>query len=479
MKKKDKVEITFIGGMAEEVTGSCTMIKFKGKTVLVDMGMSQGGHTVYNNYVSNRDFLRQIKPKEIDAVIITHSHADHLGLIPCLFSGGTCDAKIFVAKHSKGIMREMLIDSASIMERDALLLTQQKSKPFEPFYNEKDVNVCLDHMIEVEPLTSVEVVEGITLTFYPNAHILLSQQAELVFDTIPVKKRVVFTGDLGNLINIKDKFYMDDFHPIEKTDYLISESTYGASSKRNAEKDYAKDLEKMKSVISQFTSIGSVLIPTFSLDRTPYFMWLVYNLFKDDEEFKVPVLIDSPLAIRLLKVYENILEGDKLDKWHEMLNWKNFKFVTEPEESQYWVSSEQHKLVLSASGMMQQGRSVRYLKALLPGANNCILCAGYMGENTLGYKIKESKDNETVMIQGKPYKNRCNIVDLKCFSGHMQHNDLVNYLSSIKVSNKILLVHGEMNGKMELKKELENKLHDEYKTTKVVAVNRSTKLTFD
>ena len=478
MKVKDKVEITFIGGMSEEVTGSCSMIKFKDQIILVDFGMCQSGHTVYNNYITNRDFLKQIKPKDITAVVITHAHADHLGLLPWLFTGGNCQAKVYVALNSIPIMKEMLLDSAGIMERDSLLLTQQKDRLFVPFYNEKDVNECTKHMVEITPLEAVEIAEGISLTFYPNAHILLSQQAELTFNTVPIKKRVLFTGDLGNLVNHKDKFYMEDFVPIERTDYVISESTYGAKTKRNSRKDYKKDLEKMKSVITQFTQSGTVLIPTFSLDRTPYFMWIIYNMFKNDEDFNVPVLIDSPLAIRLLKHYENLLDYAKLEKWQEMMHWKNFVFVVEPEDSQYWVASDKPKLVLSASGMMQQGRSVKYLKALLPHSNNCILCAGYMGENTLGYKIKESKNNSMVTIQGKQYKNKCNIVDLKCFSGHMQHQDLVDYLTSIKVSQKIFLVHGEMKGKLELKKEIEQKLHDEYRTTKVVAVNQSTKLTF-
>ena len=476
--KKEKVEISFLGGMSEEVTGSCSRIIFRDKTILVDIGLCQSEHTVYGNYISNRDFLRKIKPKDVDVVIISHAHADHIGLLPALFKNPECQAKVYVAKNSKNIMKEMLLDSAGIMERDTLMLSEQKGKSFEPFYIEKDVYKCIDAMIEVNPLENIAIEDGVSLQFLPNAHILLSQQIKLTFDTVPVRRKVVFTGDLGNNINLPDKFYMDGFVPVSKCDLLISESTYGASSKRNSFKDYKKDLEKFKSVVEQFTSIGTVLIPSFSLDRTPFFMWLVYTMFKDNPSFNIPVLVDSPLAIRLLKCYQEILSGEKSSVFEEMMNWKNFKFITDPEESKHWVSSSQHKLVLSASGMLQQGRSVKYLKEMLPNANDCILMAGYMGEGTLGWKIKNGKENKTISIQGKLYKNRCTVVGLNSFSGHMQHEQLKEYLLSVNTS-KIVLIHGDMNGKLELKHELEDGFKEQYRTTKVVAANKSTKITLD
>lgn len=479
MRTKIKAEFEFIGGMAEHVTNSCTRIKYRDKTILVDMGLSQGDHTVYSNYVTNRDFLKKIKPKTINAVVVTHLHADHCALIPWLFKNGDCNAKVYVSKNSCGIMKEMLLDSARIMERDTQLLSEQKNKYFEPFFTIQDVETTLKHVVEVEPIDEhIEVSDGVTLTFYPNSHILLSQQAELLFDTVPVKKRVLFTGDLGNLNLIDYKFYIERFHPVERAQYVISESTYGLLDKRDIKKDLNKDIEKMESVIRQFCqdNNGRVLIPTFSLDRCVLYMNLLYKIFKDDDNFNIPILIDSPLTNKLLDCYGEIFTGEISDEYEKIRSWKNFKYIINPEDSKSAILDNQPKVILSSSGMLTQGRSIYWIKSILPRENDCCLIAGYTGDGTLGNKIKECKTNKTITIQGKQYPNKCSVVNIRSFSGHMQNCDLIRYLTSIKCE-KIFLVHGDAEAKTELKRELERVFKDNYLSTKVVSTNKSTKFT--
>lgn len=480
MHKKDKATIEFISHSAEGVAGSCNKIEYRDKVVLVDFGLIQEGKTIYENYKFNSSFLKKIKPQKIDAIVITHLHADHCALLPYLYKEGLCSAPIYVAKNSSKIAREMLIDCATIMERDAETLTQQKEKQYDPIFTVADVEKCLPHIVEVNPFEELEISDGLTIKFIPNAHILLSQSCLMTFDTSPVKKTVYFSGDLGNIQTLDWKFYLEDFTPIEKCNYAICESTYGLPSRRNTKKDFLTDMKKMETVIRQFCldCHGRVLIPTFSLDRMSFFMWLLYNIFKDDESFKIPILIDSPLAIRLLHCYEEILEGDKKEQYQEMMAWKNFKFIVEPDASRAAIEDKDPKVILASSGMITAGRSVYWSKSVIQRANDCFLICGFCAPGTLGSKIRDDKTNKTISICGKSYPNRAAIVNLTSFSSHMQHQDLVNYYSSIHC-DKILLVHGEEDAKLALKKDVEEAIHKNMRTTKVVAVNKSTKLNIE
>lgn len=476
MKKKDTVRVSFIGNNAENVTGSCTRIEFREQVILFDFGLIQQGNTILENYKLNKSFLRTVRPSEIDAIIISHLHADHVALLPWLYKNG-CTAATYVALNSSSIMNEMLLDCAHINERDAETLTNMYEKKFDPLYTACDVEKTMQYVREVPEHEKTNILDGVDITFIPNGHILRSMQCTITFDTQPVNKRLTFTGDLGNLTTLKSKYYIEPFESIEKTDYLIAESTYGLNS-RNNKKDYKKDIEKIKSVITQFCGDmnGRVLIPTFSLDRMPFFMSLLYDSFHNDPDFKYNIYIDSPLANRLLNCYSAILSGEKKQHFDEVMAWKNFKYIVSPEDSIAAIKSPTPKVILSSSGMLTQGRSFHWLKSVITRPNDCVCFCGYCGKDTLGYKIKNNQMHKTVNIQGKAYKNNAAIIDLKSFSGHMQHQDLVQYYSHIS-AKKIYLVHGDADAKLQLKEDLETELHKQCRTTQVVATNKSTSFT--
>lgn len=157
-----------------------------------------------------------------------------------------------------------------------------------------------------------------------------------------------------------------------------------------------------------------------------------------------------------------------------MMFWKNIKRIITPEDSKAAISSNGAKVILSSSGMLTAGRSVKWVQSVLPKESDCILFMGYAGENTLAWKIKHEKEHKTININGKPYKNKCQVYDLCSFSSHMQRNDLINYYKSINCE-KIFLVHGDSN-KIEFKHDLEDAISDCLKSTKVVAVNKGTKI---
>lgn len=158
-----------------------------------------------------------------------------------------------------------------------------------------------------------------------------------------------------------------------------------------------------------------------------------------------------------------------------MMQWKNFEFLYFPEDSKTAITSKKSVVCLSSSGMLLAGRSVKWVQSILPNENDCILFCGYTIEGSLGWRIKNGNTQKTISINGKPYKNKANIINLKSFSGHMNRKDLLQYYSSI-VADKIYLVHSD-NNKIGFKEDLQELLSEKLKTTKVIATNRSTKIT--
>lgn len=438
--------------------------------------MQQDGYTVLQNYRMNRAMIQKVRPQDIKVVIISHCHVDHVGLIPALFASGKCSARIIIPQHSTPILKEMWMDSAYINSRDSDYLTCKTGKAVPPLFTEEDVLSALQHVEEYDSHEIHKLEEGLSIRYIPAGHIMLSQQCELFIGKSHIKK-VLFTGDLGNIKIQERKYYVEPFEPVNTANIVIGECTYCQRGRNMSTKDLNKDLEKIRTVINQYCVDYNrrVLIPVFSLDRTPYMLSIVYDLFGHDESFTVPVLVDSPLAIRLLWHYSSILTGEQKKRFDEVLSWKNLRLIVDPEESKACISEMGPKLVLSSSGMLTAGRSVRWVENFLPHDNDCILFCGYAGEDTLAYKIKNGKSQKTVSINGKAIKNRCQIVDLKSCSSHMQRDDLINYYKGIHCE-KIYLVHGDMKYKPEFKADLEEAIRSHLRSTKVIAVNSSTSI---
>ena len=476
-KKKKEVTIEIIGGNAEGVTGSCTRIDFYGRTILFELGMVQDNSTILGNYKDNCAILNRIKPKKIEMVILGHNHCDHIGLVPMLFARGNTDVKIITPKDTTCILREMWSDTAFINERDAEALNRKGDKCYTPLYTQAEVEMALKNVVEIEIGSIVDIDENVAIRYTPAGHILRSCQTELYINGGSHTRKILFTSDLSNRMIEDRKVFVEKFQPVTSANIVIGESTYGKRKGSMKKKDIELDRQKMKTVIEQFCIDNKhrVLIPTFSLDRMPFIIWELYQLFGKDESFTVPVLIDSPLANRLLDCYSFILDGEAKDKFDEMMSWKNIRRVITPEDSKAAISDKGAKIICASSGMLTAGRSVKWIQSILPNENDCCLFIGYAGIDTLAGKIKHGTDKKTININGKPYKNKCQLVDLHSYSSHMQHDDLVKYYKSINCE-KIYLVHGDEQARLELKEDLEDALADCCKSTRVIIVNKGTKI---
>lgn len=477
-KHKHNIKITPLGYAAQSVTGSCNLIEFDNTKFLVECGGIQECHTPLANYRANKEQLSKIKPQELQYIFICHNHYDHIGLVPALYANGKCNARIIVPVGSVSILKEMWLDSAKIMERDCDYLSRKFHKEFAPFYTDADISTALSYIQEYPVLEMIHVTDALSFRYVPSGHICLACQLELYLKNNNHTSKVLVTSDLGNT-NIEDmKFFVDKFQPVPKATIVIGESTYGGKITKNRKKDFLKDMEKIKSIILQYCvdNRGRVLFPTFSLDRTPFMMWIIYSLFKNDPEFQIPIIIDSPLAVRLLHHYSSILSDESKLMFDEMMKWKNFSFISEYEDSAAAIADGAPKVIVSAGGMLQSGRSVQWAQSIVPRSSDCIVFSGYCGEGTLGYKIKHSKEQKTVTIYNKILKNRCQMAEITSMSSHMQHTELVNYYSHIH-ADAIYLVHGDLESRAKLKSALDAELRRMCKTTKVKIANKSTVIT--
>lgn len=471
-RKKDKIRIRFIGQNAESVTGSCTLIDMNNYNILLECGLFQS-NSLKNDYRINNRRL-EFKPSEIDYIFINHLHIDHIGLIPRLYANG-CRARIIAPKGSKELFKIMCMDSAFIISKDTELLTKKYKMKAEALYTAEDVIESVKYIDEYDFNDTIKLNSSVSFCFVPSGHVINSAQLELWLAEGNRTSKILYTSDLGN-VSIP-KYYVSKFKPVDHANIVIGECTYADKSRYTKADVREKDLEKIKTIINT-TCIDNehkVLIPIFSFDRAQNILTYLYDLFGQDKNFNIPILIDSPLTIKITDLYPSILEGDDLAKFNTVMQWSNIKYVKEYAESQIWQNKKEPAIILSASGFMNAGRSRTWAKKLLPNSKNHILFVGYSSPNSLSGKIKNNKGNKTISIDGKPIPNRCGITNLTSFTSHMQYDDLLKYYSNINCE-KVCLVHSEFASKCEFGKALQNEISRKSKTSKVIIVNKSTNI---
>lgn len=473
-KKKDKVTVKCIGMSSTEVTGSGYLVECPtGEKIILDLGLYQSNKPFEDYKINKRKF--DFKPSDITAIIISHINCDHFCMLPkFVHDGGKCN--FYLSEETVDFVKPMLEDSAKIMERDAFGFSKRYKKEYSPIYTIDDVEKSLQYFRGCSKNEEHYITENVWFKLISAGHIFGSCQIEL-YIKLPsgVIKKIGYSGDLGNIIF--EQPFVEDFKPITKCSMYIGECTYNDASRSCKKGQREKDLQVIENVIRQtcVDKNGIVLIPTFALQRTETMIYTLYNIFKNDKSFNIPVIVDSPLAVTLLDCFKNNLEGEWSDIFEEMMSWKNLKIIRTVEESMACVEDNSPKIVCSSSGMLTQGRSIMYLKKILPRSNCCILTCGYMAEGGIGWKIKNNPEQKTITIDKVAYKNRCDIKCLDSFSSHMQYDQLMNYY--INIANNgcqtIWLVHGD-KGKIQFKEELDKRINKILKTTKIVATNRDT-----
>lgn len=471
-KSKNKIRVTFCGQNSTSVTGSCTHIQLEESQILLECGLFQSCGSPLDDYKTNFEKLI-FKPKEITYIFALHNHIDHIGKLPLLYARG-CTARIVAPKGTKKIAEILLRDCAHINEKDVENFNRVTGKDYSPLYTTKDVDVCLSYWEEFPFDEKIELDENVTFNLLHSGHILNSSQLEIWLKFKNSIKKIVYTSDLGNVS--VPRYYSEPLERAEKCNLLIAESTYCREKTHFDTARRTKEMQKIKDTVENvcIDNGGRILIPVFANDRCQNMLTCLYDLFGDNTAFKIPVLVDSPMSCKICQEYERILEGDDLKKFQAVLAWKNLVLVTDYATSKSYQDSNEPLIVLSASGMMQAGRSVSWSAVLLTSVKNYIMFCGFAPEGSLAGKIKNEKV-KTIKFGKKSVANKCGICNLRSFSSHIQRQDMLEYYSNIN-TEKTALVHGEFNEKCEFAKELQEVISEKNKTTKVVSVNKNMEL---
>lgn len=388
------------------------------------------------------------------------------------------EGRIIVPEGNKELFKVMCLDSARIMERDAEDLSRKLKKDVPPIYEEHDVHKAYGMVEEFLFNEKIKLDDEVSFQFIPAQHIIASAQLILWITNKNVTRKIAFTGDLGNLG--VPNLYCNTFEPIPNANLLVGECTYANKDKSIKAKDREKDLEKIKSIVYDtcIDSNGKILFPSFSLMRSQVILTVLYDMFKDDEKFNVPVVVASPLTCKINKLFYDMLEGEQLAKWEEVTSWNKAKFIDNFEELDAMLKQDVPMILICSSGMMNAGFSVACAERLLPHAKNCICFIGYSVEGTLSWKIKQKK-TKTVSINGKAISSRCKVINLHSFSSHIQRDDIIKYYSGGFGSGsygKICLQHGSMKDRVGLASDLQEAIEKRNRTDKVVVVNKSTEI---
>lgn len=435
------MKLTFVGA-AHEVTGSCHLLQAAGKNILIDCGMEQGPDLYENQGLP-------IGADEVDYVLLTHAHIDHSGMLPKLVKDGF-KGDIVTTFATADLCSIMLRDSAHIQEFEAEWRNRKGKRAgqpeFEPIYVMQDALDAIALFSLCEYGQRIQLCEGVDVRFTDVGHLLGSASIEVWITEGEISKKIVFSGDVGNLDQpiIKDPSYT------ESADYVVIESTYGNRVHTMEKVDYVGDFTRI--LKETFDKGGNVVIPSFAVGRTQELLYFIreikeQNLLPEYADFEV--YLDSPLAIEATKVFtknmRDCFDEDALRLVNAGINplvFQGLKTSVSSEDSKMINFIEKPKVIISASGMCDAGRIRHHLKHNLWREECTVLFVGYQANGTLGRRLLEGEKN--IKLFGEPIEVRARIESLRGISGHADMNGLIKWLNGFQSPIRhVFVVHGE------------------------------------
>ncbi len=436
------MKLVFIGA-AHEVTGSCHYLEACGKRILIDYGMEQGTNAFENAKLPVQESL-------IDYVLLTHAHIDHSGMLPALYARGF-RGKILATEATVELCGIMLRDCAHIQQQEAEWKNRKAKrssevKAAEPVYTMEDADGAIRRLVPCAYGEKVELCEGIEVRLTDIGHLLGSASIEVWITEEGITKKIVFSGDIGNL---GQPLICDPKHT-DTADYIVMESTYGDRIHSEEKPDYVKELAQV--IQETFDRGGNVVIPSFAVGRTQEILYFIRQI-KTDGMIKghpnFPVYMDSPLAVEATEIFRRNMEScyDEetmalIRKGINPISFPGLKRAITSDESKMINFDSEPKVIISASGMCEAGRIRHHLKHNLWRKECTILFVGYQAYGTLGRAIVEGAEN--VKLFGEPIEIRAQIKTLTGMSGHADKNGLIAWLQGFQEKpRRVFIVHGE------------------------------------
>lgn len=438
-------------GAAREVTGSCHLVILDDQTkILLDCGLFQGGDddgkTSDNpNLHFNEKWL--FDPKEIDFLILSHAHIDHTGRVPKLVSDGF-RGKIYCTHATRELCSIMLLDSAKIQENDAEYHNKKHRNVGEPekapLYEVKDVYAAMDLFCSFSYEDWFEIRPNVRVMFRDCGHILGSASVNLEIREGDKTTRLAFTGDIGRPI----RPILRDPLPMPEADYIICESTYGDREHESA----PNELEQFLKVVHHtcIEKKGKLIIPAFSVGRTQEIVYLLSQLHAAGRLPKIPVFVDSPLAINATQVF--ISHPECMDseihtfmiEEEDPFGFNGLQYIRSSDASKQLNDIQKPCIIIAASGMMNAGRIVHHTFNNIEHQRNTFLIVGYCAPNTLGGRLRDGA--RSVSVFGQNLQVLADVEIMDSFSAHGDRLEMLAFLENQKNSaHKVYLVHGTID----------------------------------
>jgi len=426
----NKSKLTFDGGTGT-VTGANFLLETGEVNILVDCGLIQGSQFADN--LNRTPFA--YNPADVDILIITHAHADHIGRIPKLVKDGF-HGQIISTPATAELVILMLEDCVKVLADEA------RKAGILPLYEKDDVVHALKLWHSLPYHEKKDLGGGISLLFKDSGHILGAAMAEITRED----RKITFTGDLGN----SPSLLLCDTEPLEKTNYLIMESVYGD---RNHEPKEERR-RKLKEVIADtIKNKRTLVIPAFSLERTQVILYEMNEFFENGELQSVPVFVDSPLASRITEVYERNTDimNDAIKKdiagGDDVFHFPRLKFTVKAEQSHEIINVPAPKIIMAGSGMSNGGRILEHEKHYLSDKHAILLLVGYQAVGTLGRLLQDGAKSVTINKTEIPVRARIEMI-----SGYSSHKDSDHLLDFVEQGSEgleqVFVVMGELKSAM-------------------------------
>jgi metallo-beta-lactamase family protein len=449
------IELEFIGA-ARGVTGSKHILRTSKAAVLLDCGMFQGRRRESNE----RNRSLGVPIEEIDAVVLSHAHIDHAGLLPLLYKKGY-RGPVYATPATRDLCSPMLLDAAMIQEADARHIQKLIERehldiePAEPLYSHDDVSGLLGQIIGLPYRRPLSIAPGITLKLLDAGHVLGSSIVVLDVDEDGNRTRIAFAVDLGRkgLPILREPEIPGGIH------FLVTESTYG--DRRHA------PIEEVDSALAQAVNRtiargGKIFIPAFALERAQEVVYALKRLRAAQKVPTVPVYVDSPLTVKLTDVFKMHPECYDKQTYARLVGgdppfeFDGLHYVSDKEESKAIAAQPAPYILIAASGMCEAGRILHHLREGVEDQRNTVLIVGFQAQHTLGRRILERQHE--VKIFGVMRRLAAEVVVLSGFSAHADQKDLLEFAEAVRSQGKlrqVALVHGEPPAQAAFKGKLE------------------------